>query len=100
MYGSKATKKKVLLGKVTNYFSNLQVGEFKIESFDLQVGEDILIQGPTTGTLEIKVRELRLDLEPVQRVEKGALFSMPVTEKVRRGDKLYKWVDTTPDLMQ
>ena len=100
VYGSKATKKKVLLGKVTNYFSNLQVGEFKIESFDLQVGEDILIQGPTTGTLEIKVRELRLDLEPVQRVEKGALFSMPVTEKVRRGDKLYKWVDTTPDLMQ
>ena len=85
VYGSKATKKKVLLGKVTNYFSNLQVGEFKIESFDLQVGEDILIQGPTTGTLEIKVRELRLDLEPVQRVEKGALFSMPVTEKVRRG---------------
>lgn len=100
VYGSKATKKKILLGKVTNYFSNLQVGEFKIESFDLQVGEDILIQGPTTGTLEIKVRELRLDLEPVQRVEKGTLFSMPVTEKVRRGDKLYKWVDTTPDLMQ
>ena len=66
MYGSKATKKKVLLGKVTNYFSNLQVGEFKIESFDLQVGEDILIQGPTTGTLEIKVWELRLDLDPVQ----------------------------------
>ncbi len=100
VYGSKATKKKVLLGKVTNYFSNLQVGEFKIESFDLQVGDEILIQGPTTGTLEIKVWELRLDLEPVQRVEKGALFSMPVTEKVRRGDKLYKWVDTTPDLMQ
>lgn len=100
VYGSKATRKKIALGKITNYFSNLQVGEFKIESFDLQVGEDILIQGPTTGTLEIKVRELRLDLEPVQRVEKGALFSMPVTEKVRRGDKLYKWVDTTPDLMQ
>lgn len=100
VYGSKATRKKIALGKITNYFSNLQVGEFKIESFDLQVGEDILIQGPTTGTLEIKVRELRLDLEPVQRVEKGALFSMPVTEKIRRGDKLYKWVDTTPDLMQ
>lgn len=100
VYGSKATKKKVLLGKVTNYFTNLQVGEFKIESFDLRVGDDVLIQGPTTGSLEIKAGELRLDMEPVQQVEKGALFSMPVPMKVRRGDKLYKWVDTTPDLMQ
>lgn len=100
VYGSKATKKKILLGKVTNYFTNLQVGEFKLESFDLRVGDDVLIQGPTTGSLETKAGELRLDMEPVQQVEKGALFSMPVPMKVRRGDKLYKWVDTTPDLMQ
>ena len=46
------------------------------------------------------VQELRLDLQPVERVEKGAVFSMAVGEKVRRGDKLYKWVDTTEELMQ
>lgn len=100
VYGSKATKKKILLGKVTNYFSNLSVAEFKIESFDLKVGEEILIQGPTSGTLQMTVSELRLDLKPVEQVEKGDVFSMATTEKVRRGDKLYKWVDTTPDLMQ
>lgn len=100
VYGSKATKKKILLGKVTNYFTNLQVGEFKIESYDLHVGDEILIQGPTTGTLQLKVPEIRVDLQPVEEVGKGILFSMPVTEKIRRGDKLYKWVDTTPELMQ
>lgn len=100
VYGSKATKKKILLGKVTNYFSNLQVGEFKLESFDLQVGDEILIQGPTTGTIQLKVPEIRVDLKPVEKVEKGVLFSVRVAEKIRRGDKLYKWVDTTPDLMQ
>lgn len=100
VYGSKATKKKILLGKVTNYFTNLQVGEFKIESFDLQVGEEILIQGPTTGTIQMKVNEIRLDLQAVEKVEKGNLCSIQVPEKVRRGDKLYKWVDTTPELMQ
>lgn len=99
-YGSKATKKKILLGKVTNYFSNLGVAEFKIESFDLKVGEEILIQGPTTGTLQMTVPELRLDLKPVEQVEKGDVFSMATSEKVRRGDKLYKWVDTTPEMMQ
>lgn len=100
VYGSKATKKKILLGKVTNYFSNLQVGEFKLESFDLQVGDEILIQGPTTGTIQLKVPEIRVDLKPMEKVEKGVLFSVRVAEKIRRGDKLYKWVDTTPDLMQ
>ena len=100
VYGSKATKKKILLGKVTNYFSKLQVGEFKLESFDLQVGDEILIQGPTTGTIQLTVPEIRVDLEPVEKVEKGILFSMPVVDKLRKGDKLYKWVDTTPELMQ
>ena len=50
--------------------------------------------------LQMTVQELRLDLQPVERVEKGAVFSMAVGEKVRRGDKLYKWVDTTEELMQ
>ncbi len=100
VYGSKATKKKILLGKITNYFSKLQVGEFKLESYDLSVGEEILIQGPTTGTIQMKVPEIRVELQPVEKVGKGILFSMPVPEKLRRGDKLYKWVDTTPELMQ
>ena len=100
VYGSKATKKKILLGKVTNYFTNLQVEEFKLESFDLKVGDEILIQGPTTGTIQMKVPEIRVDLQPVEKVEKGILFSVQVPGKIRRGDKLYKWVDTTPELMQ
>lgn len=100
VYGSKATRKKIALGKVTNYFSNLQVGEFKLESFDLSVGDEVLIVGEMTGVIEMRVPEIRVDLQPVEKVKKGILFSMPVPEKVRRGDKIYKWVETTPDLMQ
>lgn len=100
VYGSKATKKKVLLGKITNYFKNLGVGEFKLESGELAVGDEILITGTTTGVIQMKVPELRVDLQSVRKVEKGAVFSMPTPEKIRRGDKLYKVVDTTPELMQ
>ena len=100
VYGSKATKKKVLLGKVTNYFKNLSVGEFKLESGRLAVGEEILITGTTTGVIQMKVTELRVDLQSVESIEKGTVFSMPTPEKIRRGDKLYKVVDTTPELMQ
>lgn len=100
VYGSKATKKKVLLGKITNYFKNLRVGEFKLESGSLAVGDEILITGTTTGVVEMTVPEIRVDLKSVERIEKGAVFSMPIPEKIRRGDKLYKIVDTTPELMQ
>ncbi|MDR1757202.1 MAG: U32 family peptidase [Culturomica sp.] len=100
VYGSGATKKKIAIGKVTNYFDRLGVGEFKLESYDLEKGEEILITGPTTGALHLQAEEIRYDLQPVDKVQKGAVFSMPVPEKIRRGDKLYKWVDTTPELMQ
>ncbi len=100
VYGSKATKKKICIGKVTNYFSKLQVGEFKLESYDLKVGDEVLIIGPNTGVVQMIVPELRLDLKPVEQVVKGDLFSMPCATKLRRSDKLYKLVDTTDELMQ
>lgn len=74
VYGSKATRKKIALGKVTNYFSNLQVGEFKLESFDLSVGDEVLIVGETTGVIEMRVPEIRVDLQPVEKVKRVFFF--------------------------
>lgn len=93
VYGSKATKHKTLLGKVTNYFTKLHVAEFKLDSADLHVGDTILIIGATTGVVEMVVPEMRVNLKPVEKVVKGEVFSMPSTTLLRRGDKLYKWED-------
>ena len=93
VYGSKATKRKTLLGKVTNYFSKLRVAEFRIDSADLRVGDGVLVTGPTTGVVEMTVPELRTDDGPVARVAKGTVFTMPSETLLRRGDKLYKWED-------
>ena len=92
-YGNRATTKKIYIGKITNYFGKIGVAEIKLESHDLKVGEDIRILGETTGVYEDKVEELRLDLEPVEEVEKGDVFSIKTKELVRRGDKLYKVVE-------
>lgn len=94
-YGSLATHKKVYLGKATNYFPKIGVAEFVMETQNLAVGDDILITGPTTGALDLKVDELRYELEPVQEVVKGQRFSLPVATKVRRNDKLFKMVSNT-----
>jgi putative protease len=92
IYGSKATKKKIYIGKGTNYFSNLSVAEFVVETGSLKVGDEIIISGPTTGVIETKVPEIRVDLANVNEVSKGSRFSMPINKLIRRSDKLYKVV--------
>ena len=91
-YGSSATRVKQYVAKSIRYFSKLGVGEFRMESGELKVGDEVIITGPTTGALIFKVEELRLDLEPVPFVKKGNLFSMPVPSKIRPSDRLYLWL--------
>lgn len=94
-YGSQATKKKIYVGKGLNYFSNLKVAEFLVEASSLNVGDEILITGPTTGVIEGTVKELRVDLKNVNETCKGEKVSIPIDEQVRRSDKLYKIVPVT-----
>jgi U32 family peptidase len=94
-YGSTANKRKVYLGKNLNYFSNLQVAEFKIETQELKVGDHVLIIGPTTGVIETIVEEIRIALDSVKSAPKGVRCSIPVGSKIRKADKLYKIVDSS-----
>lgn len=92
-YGSKATKKKIYIGKGLKYFENVKVGEFKLESHSLEVGDEIMITGPTTGIIQTTVSELRVDYENTEKVNKGDIFSFPLADKIRPSDKLYKVVE-------
>lgn len=92
-YGSSATKRKVYLGKITNYFTRLQVAEIKLENGNLRTGDIILVTGPTSGAIENKVEEIRVDLKETSEAFKGDLCSVKVPEILRRSDKVYKWVD-------
>ncbi len=93
-YGSSATKRKEYIGKGMKYFSNIGVAEFLMESGSLAVGEEVLITGPTTGAVFVKIEEIRVNLQPVQQTVKGEHFSIKLDRKIRPSDKLYKWVDT------
>ena len=91
-YGNKATEKKVLVGKVIKYFSRLGVAEISVEASEISVGEKILITGTTTGIMNFRVDEIRYELEPVEKAEKGWRVSIPVPRKVRPNDKIYKLI--------
>ena len=91
-YGNKATEKKVLIGKVMKYFSRLGVAEIAVEANTFAKGEKLLITGNTTGAMFLNADEIRYDLKPVEVAEQGWRVSIPVPDKVRPNDKLFKLV--------
>jgi putative protease len=92
-YGSRATKVKEFIGTITNYFKDINVAEVRLETGELSIGDDIIILGKTTGVYEDTIKEIRVDLNPVEKAVKGDMFSIPTHEIIRRGDKLYKIKD-------
>jgi putative protease len=93
-YGSLATEKKVLVGVVKKFFSKLSVAEVAVQASDFNLGDKLLITGPTTGAMYLNADEIRFDLEKTDKAEKGQRVSIPVPGKVRPNDKLFKMVKT------
>ena len=91
-YGSSATRRKVYVGKVVNFYRKLSVAEVLVEAAPVAVGDEIFFTGPTTGVAEQRVEALHVGDEgrPAQQAVQGELCSVRTPEAVRRGDKLYK----------
>lgn len=96
-YGSSATRVKQYVAKGVKYFSRLGVGEFFMEAGELCRGDEVIITGPTTGALIIKVDDIRVDCKSVEKAVKGDAFSISVPAKIRPADRLYRWLPTEFD---
>jgi len=92
--GSHATQKKVYIGKGMHYFPKANIGEFKIEAYDIAVGDTILVTGPTTGAQEMKIEEMFINDAKGHSATKGDSITIPMNFRVRPSDKLYKIVAT------
>ena len=91
--GSHATQKKVYIGKGTHYFPKPQIGEFKIEAFDISLGDTILITGPTTGAKELEINEMFVNDQKLSKGSKGDTVTIPLGFRIRPSDKLYKIIE-------
>ena len=90
-YGSNATERKQLVGRVTKYFSRIGVAEVSVDATTFQVGDRLFISGPTTGALWVDVTEIHdNDGNPTTIAQQHQLAAIPVPEKVRPNDKLFK----------
>lgn len=90
-YGSSATRTKEYIAKGIKTFSKLGVAEFYMESGELCVGDEVIITGPTTGAIILKIDEIQVNCRSVEKTVKGESFSIKVPSKIRPSDRMYKW---------
>ena len=87
--GSKATTRKVYVGKVLNYFKKPKVAQVLIESGKLKVNDQLLITGETTGLIEMTLKKIFVNDKVSSSVMKGDEVTFVTPELVRRNDKVY-----------
>jgi putative protease len=92
--GSKATQKKIYIGKGVHFFPKPSISEFKIEAYDLRLGDTILVTGPTTGVEEFEVIDMMVNDKRLEIAKKGDSCTIPTNFRIRPSDKLYKIVHT------
>ncbi|HCE45102.1 MAG TPA: collagenase-like protease [Lentisphaeria bacterium] len=92
--GSKASKKKIHVGEILNYFHKPGIAEINLSAGDLETGDEILITGHTTGARKLKVKSLMMSGKSVDRAGKGHTATFPIDFKSRKNDKVYLLSDT------
>ncbi|MCB9425982.1 MAG: U32 family peptidase [Flavobacteriales bacterium] len=91
--GSSATQKKVYVGKGVHYFPKAEIGEFKIEAYDIKKGDKLLITGPSTGAQELVLEDMMVNDLVSEEATKGDSVTFKLPFRIRMSDKLYKIVE-------
>jgi len=78
----------VEIGKVTDFFAHPVVAGITL-SASLNVGDKIHIKGHTTD-LEVAVDSMQINNVNVQTAKAGDAIGVKVSDRVRRGDTVYK----------
>ena len=89
-YGSKATKKRTLIGTVNNYYARVKIAEVQVNSGTFTNQDEYHFTGVTTGVLQGENPVLWVNDAEVESATKGDVVTFKVDSRVRPGDKLYK----------
>jgi putative protease len=84
------------IGQVVNYYNRVKAAELRIWD-DLDIGDKIIIQGKTTGSITHTIDSMQIEGKSVDHVEKGSNVAIAMPEKVRENDFVYKRVERNTD---
>ncbi len=89
VYGSKSSHEKIFVGVGEHYFPKTKIAQFYIQAEEIKVGDEVIIIGKTTGIIKDVVKSIYVDEKPSKSAKKGDRITIPISERVRKGDKLY-----------
>lgn len=81
-------EEKKLVGKVTHYYSKIDVAIVELDS-EIEHGDEISIEGPTTDIQQV-VDSMQAEHKPVMTGRKGDSIGLKVKDKVKSGDHVYR----------
>ena len=91
---SKYIKKDI--GQVVNYYSKVKAAEIRVWD-DLKIGDKIIIQGQTTGSITHTIDSMQIEGKSVDNVDKNSNVAILIPTKVRKNDFVYKLVERDSD---
>lgn len=77
------------IGKITHYFSKINVGVLEITKGEVQVGDTLHIKGHTTDYYQ-KIQSMQVEHAAIESAEKGMEVGLKVEGSVREGDMVFK----------
>ena len=77
------------IGRITHYFSKINVGVLELSKGTLQVGDTIHIKGHTSDFYQ-KVESMQLEHAPVDSAKPGEPVGIKVESPVRENDIIFK----------
>ncbi len=89
IYGSKATTRKEYVGKIINYYKKSKIADILIETGSIKKEDKILIIGPTTGVVNLKISSLMVHDNESDTAGKGDRITLPCEDTVRPNDRVY-----------
>jgi selenocysteine-specific translation elongation factor len=78
------------IGKISHYFSKINVGILELTKDKVRVGDTIHIKGHTTDFYQ-KVLSMQVEHSPVETAEAGQSVGLKVESPVREKDLVFKF---------
>ena len=85
--------KKLYIGKGEHYFPKSNIGQFKIDENEINIGDQLLIKGVTTGEQKITLTEMLVNGTDSKKAVAGDTCTLKLPFRIRLSDKLYKIIE-------
>lgn len=85
--------KKLYIGKGEHYFPKSNIGQFLIEENEINIGDQLLIKGVTTGEQKIELTEMLVNGTDSKKALAGDTCTFKLAFRIRLSDKLYKIIE-------